>query len=114
MSANDLDSIAGLNQSRDAIRRALIATPSSPAEAVNQWLSEHPIKLASEALGDVTKSVVSPIAQRNPILFVATSLVVGGVLVWSRPWNWLLKPAIIAGLVPKLLSKVIAYAPKKT
>jgi hypothetical protein len=114
MIADDVNSISSLNQSREKIREALIATPATPAEAVNQWLAEHPIKLASEALGDVTKSVVSPIAQRNPILFVASALVVGGVLVWSRPWSWLLKPAIIAGLVPKIVSKVIAYAPKRS
>lgn len=113
MSVKEVDSIASLNQSRDELRRALMATPSSPAEAVNQWLTEHPIKLASEALGDVAKSVVSPIAQRNPILFVASAVVVGGVLVWAKPWSWLLKPAIIAGLIPQLVAKAIAYAPKK-
>jgi hypothetical protein len=113
MKNTDLDGSSDLIHSRDDIRRALLASPSSPSEAVNQWLAEHPVKLASEVLGDITKSVVTPIAQRSPILFVASALAVGAVLVWSRPWTWLLKPAIIAGLVPQVISKAIAYAPKR-
>jgi hypothetical protein len=113
MRTSDTVSSPDLNASREDIRRALMASPSTPTEAVNQWIAEHPIKLASETLSDVTKSIVSPIAQRSPLLFVASALVVGGVLVWSRPWSWLLKPAVMAGIVPQIVSKVIAYAPKR-
>jgi hypothetical protein len=114
MSHMDLDGTSEIVNSRDDIRRALMAAPSTPSEAVNQWLADHPIKLASEVIGDVTKSVVAPIAQRSPVLFVASALAVGAVLVWSRPWTWLLKPAILAGVVPQVISKVLAYSPKRS
>jgi hypothetical protein len=113
MKTNEVDGLLQLNKSRDDIRRTLMAAPSTPSEAVNQWLADHPIKLASDVLGDVTKSVVAPMAQRSPILFVTSALVVGGLLVWSRPWTWLLKPAVIAGIVPQIISKALAYAPKR-
>jgi hypothetical protein len=113
MKSTEVEVLTQLNQSREDIRRVLIASPATPSEAVNQWLAEHPIKLASEVLSEVTKSVVNPIAQRRPLLFVASALVVGGVLVWSRPWSWLLKPAIIAGVIPQIISKALAYAPKQ-
>jgi hypothetical protein len=114
MKNTDVDGSSALTHSRDDIRRALMASPSTPAEAVNQWLAEHPIKLASEVFSDVTKSVVTPIAQRRPILFVASAVAVGALLVWTRPWSWLLKPAVVATLVPQVISKVLAYAPKRS
>jgi hypothetical protein len=113
MSSTETEFIEQLNKSRADIRRTLMAAPSTPSEAINQWLADHPIKLASEVLGEATKSIVSPIAQRSPFLFVASAAVVGGLLVWSRPWSWLIKPAVLAGIVPQIISKALAYAPKR-
>lgn len=72
-------------------------------EAVQQWWARHPLR-ANILLGfNATQAVVQPIAQRHPVALVAAAFVVGGLLAWRRPVGWLLKPALLAGLLPQLL-----------
>lgn len=113
MIGNNLNSSVQLDHSRDEIRRALSAAPATPGQVVNQWLTEHPVKLATDVIGDVTKTVVTPLAQRNPMMFVLSAAVVGGLLVWTRPWSWLFKPAVIGTLVPQIVAKALAYVPTR-
>ena len=83
-------------------------------EAVGSWWARHPLRLASMVAAEAATAVVQPIAQRNPVGLVLGALVLGAVVVWSRPWRWILKPALLAGLFPQLLSKVIAHAPSRS
>jgi hypothetical protein len=32
-------------------------------------------------------------------------------LVWARPWRGLVRPALLVGLLPQLLSKAVAHLP---
>ena len=83
-------------------------------EAVGSWWARHPLRLASMVAAEAATAVVQPIAQRNPVGLVLGALVLGGVVVWSRPWRWILKPVLLAGLFPQLLSKVITHAPSRS
>lgn len=123
-----------LEQSRAVLRQALRGTPrptggarkpvaawrahlqSIPVatvlvEAVSSWWKQHPLRVASTLVVDTTRAVVQPLARRNPMGLVAGALLVGGLLAWSRPWRWVLKPALFAGLWSQLLSKGIAHVP---
>jgi hypothetical protein len=42
---------------------------------------------------------------------VLGALVLGGMLAWSRPWRWILKPALFAGLMAQLSAKLMAQVP---
>jgi hypothetical protein len=83
-------------------------------DAVTHWWSHHPLRLASMVAADATSAVVRPMAQRNPIALVLGALVVGGLMAWSRPWRWLLTPALLAGLVPRIFSKAMAMVPPQS
>lgn len=48
---------------------------------------------------------------RPALLLVTVSVVAGGLFAWSRPWRWLLSPALLAGLMPQLLSTAMARVP---
>ena len=72
---------------------------------------QHPLRVASQLAVETTSALVQPLAKRNPLGLVLGALVVGGILVWARPWRWLLKPALFAGLWSQLLSKGIAHLP---
>ena len=76
----------------------------------NRW-SRQPLRFAVIAAGDAAKAVVQPVAQRNPWGLVLGSFVAGGLFAWSRPWRWILKPALFLGLVPQVVARVITHAP---
>lgn len=83
-------------------------------EAVARWWSQHPLRLATMVAADATGAMVRPLAQRNPLGLVLGALLVGGALAWSRPWRWLLTPALLAGVVPQLFSKLMALVPPQS
>ena len=45
------------------------------------------------------------------LCFVLVAAAVGALLVWSRPWRWALRPALLAGLAPQFASRVVAKLP---
>jgi hypothetical protein len=83
-------------------------------DAVSSWWMRHPLRLASMVAGDAARAVVQPMAQKNPIGLALGALGVGAVIAWSRPWRWIAKPALLAGLFPQVLTKVIAHAPSSS
>lgn len=81
------------------------------ADALHDWWSQHPWRVAGMVAADAAKAAVQPVAQRHPIALVVGAVVVGGLVVWARPWRGALKPALLAGLLPQLVSKAIAHLP---
>lgn len=80
-------------------------------EAVGSWWTQHPLRIACILAADTTKAIVQPMARRNPLGVALGALLLGGLLAWGRPWRWILKPALFAGLTTQLLSKGIAHLP---
>ena len=80
-------------------------------DAVTSWWMRHPLRLASGVAGDAARAALRPVAQKNPVALVLGAFVVGAVVAWTRPWRWIARPALLAGLFPQVLSKVIAHAP---
>ncbi|MBC7919065.1 MAG: hypothetical protein H7Y28_14775, partial [Rhodoferax sp.] len=74
---------------------------------VSSWWAQHPLRLASLLAVDAVKTAVQPIAQRSPLGLILGAAAVGGLLFRFRPWRWIPKPLIVAGLLPHLLSKVM-------
>lgn len=81
--------------------------------AIHQWWTHHPLRLVSDVTLDAARAVVQPVAQRHPVVLVAGAAVVGALLVWSQPWRWLLTPALVAGLLPKVISHALNSAPPR-
>lgn len=75
-------------------------------EAASSWWAKHPLRMASMLAADAVKSVAQPLAQRHPLGLVAGAFLLGAALVWSRPWRWVFKPVLLAGLVPHVFSRV--------
>ena len=83
------------------------AEPGPATLAMHQWWAQHPLRLATDVTADAAKALVQPVAQRHPVALVAGAAAVGALLVWSQPWRWLLTPALLAGLLPKVISHVV-------
>lgn len=80
-------------------------------DTLQGWWSRHPLRAALHVASETGNAVIKPIAQHNPITLVALACGAGAVLAWSRPWRWALKPALFAGLMPQLVSRVVANLP---
>ena len=80
-------------------------------ETLASWWMQHPLRVASLLGAETASALVQPLARRNPLGLALASLAVGGLLVWGRPWRWIVKPALFAGIWPQLLSKVMAHLP---
>jgi hypothetical protein len=79
--------------------------------ALDSWWAQHPLRVAMNIASDTAKAVAQPMARENPLGLMLGVVVLGAAIVWSRPWRWLLRPALFAGLVPQLVSKVAAAVP---
>lgn len=80
-------------------------------DAVSAWWSQHPLRAVALVARDASNEVIKPIALRNPLALLVVAGLVGAALAWSRPWRWALKPALFAGLLPQLVSRVIPNLP---
>lgn len=107
-----------LAASRERMRVSMTRQPAAAADgtgpvldALKDWWAAHPLHVAGVVAADAAKTLIGPVAQRHPIALVAGALLLGAVLVWAKPWRGILKPALLAGLLPQLLSKAMAVVP---
>ncbi|WP_280152438.1 hypothetical protein [Piscinibacter sp. XHJ-5] len=75
------------------------------------WWASHPLQPAATLAHGVVRDTVAPMARRHPFTVVAGAFVVGVALVRFKPWRWIVKPALFAGLATQIVSRVIASIP---
>lgn len=83
-------------------------------DAVETWWAAHPMHTAGAMAMEASKVYVQPIARRNPIALVAGAAVFGAVVFLTRPWRWALRPVLLAGLLPQIVSHALRRAPVGT
>lgn len=79
-------------------------------DAVRAWWAKHPLRLAGQVGAEAVRSVLQPVARNHPLALVLGALLLGGVLAWTRPWRWILRPAWFTGLWPELFLQTLAHA----
>lgn len=80
-------------------------------EAIEDWWSQHPLRTASHVAAEASRRLATPIAERHPLALVAAAAALGALLVLTRPWRWILRPALLAGLVPAVLARAFRELP---
>ncbi len=79
--------------------------------SVRAWWSHHPLRPVGHLAAEASGAAVAPIAQRHPMALVLGAAAIGASLAWARPWRWLFRSALFAGLLPQLASRVISSLP---
>ena len=92
---------------------ALKAHPGAAVllDLLRGWWSRQPLRVSGMLFADAAKGLIQPLAQRNPLGLMLGALLFGALLAWTRPWRWILKPALFAGLLPQLFNKLVGQVP---
>ena len=80
-------------------------------QAVCNWWMQHPLRLIGLFATDAVATAARPMAQRHPLALMLGSMALGGLLIWSRPWRWMLRPARLANLLPQIFYQTVTAAP---
>jgi hypothetical protein len=83
-------------------------------DAASAWWANHPVQPAASLAHSVVRDTVAPLARRHPLLIVGGAFLAGVALVRWRPWRWLIKPALFAGLGSQIITRVISSVPLET
>lgn len=80
-------------------------------DSVRGWWEHHPLRTGGVVVEAASRQLVRPIAERRPKVLVLGAAAFGALLVFSRPWRWILRPALFLGLLPQLTTQVIKRVP---
>jgi len=83
-------------------------------DAIEEWWAKHPLRTAGVMAAEATSRFAAPIAERRPLTLVFGAVFVGALLALLKPWRWLLRPAVFAGLVPAIMLRIFRELPVDT
>lgn len=77
-------------------------------EVIGEWWDEHPLHASATLAFKASRTAIVPLVRRHPAAVLGGAAVVGAVIIWARPWRWLLRPALVAGVASQLAARAIA------
>jgi len=79
-------------------------------DVVSEWWNQHPLHASASLAGAAARGVIVPLVRRHPAVVLGAAAVAGAVLMRSRAWRWLLRPALVAGVASQLASRLLTRA----
>ena len=76
-------------------------------EVISEWWSEHPLHASATLALTASRTAIVPLVRRHPAAVLGGAAAVGAAIIWARPWRWLLRPALVAGVASQLAARTI-------
>lgn len=74
-----------------------------------RWWADHPLRAVADLFARPSATTAEPLTQRHPWAMLIGAAAVGALLMWTRPWRFaLLRRAVYSGLLPQVMSSVLA------
>ena len=80
-------------------------------DTAQSWWRHHPWRAVGMVVADAGHVAAAPIARRHPVALVLGAALFGAVLLRWGPWSWVAKRTLLAGLVPRLATRIAATVP---
>jgi hypothetical protein len=77
------------------------------SEVISEWWAEHPLHASAAFALSASRTAIVPLVRRHPAAVLGGAAALGAVIVWTRPWRWILRPALVAGVASQLAARTI-------
>lgn len=77
-------------------------------EVLSEWWRHHPLYTSASVAGVAARNAIVPLVRRHPIVVLGVAAIAGAVLVRSRAWRWVVKPAMVAGLASQIVARAVS------
>lgn len=103
----------------DTIRNLFLRVKTLPGvalvvDSLESWWRHHPLRTAGLVAGQASRTFARPMAQRSPATLLLGATAVGALFMLTKPWRWLLRPALFVGLVPQIATHAMRRMPIET
>lgn len=82
-------------------------------EVLHAWWRKQPLRVALLLATEAAKVLLQPVARKHPYALVLGAAATGGLVVLLRPWRWISTPALLAGLLPQIMSEAMKHLSAK-
>ena len=79
-------------------------------DVMTEWWNQHPLHASASLAGAAARGAIVPLVRRHPAVVLGVAAIAGAVLVRSRAWRWLLRPALVAGIASQIASRFLSRA----
>ena len=76
-------------------------------EVIGEWWAEHPLHASAAFALSASRTAIVPLVRRHPAATLGGAAALGAMIIWARPWRWLLRPALVAGVASQLAARTI-------
>lgn len=86
-------------------------------DTARHWWTTHPWRPAIVIGLEAVNQLAVPVARKHPLRLLGVAMLGGAVLSRLKPWKWLLKsaaPALVASMLPALMSRLATRIPVST
>lgn len=78
-------------------------------DALAHWWQRRPLVATTQVAAAAGRAVLTPLLRDHPVAVLGAAALAGALVVRIRPWRWLVRPALLAGLASQVAAQVFAH-----